>query len=505
MEELNPSNLKQDNQLNQKESKDLSLDKIDINGNDLSNDNITDDIEKEINKNNVNLGKVNEVDEDKKNKYMNIILELEKEIENEKSKSKDRTEENKNLIIDIKQKILKCQKEIKNYSYKNEKQREELELLSEQVTNQLNRIDINQIKKFMKNTKVSDLNKKKTTDDDINKKQIQLKNIMSMIKNNEIENEKLKSKISQYDKGENNYIELLKLQKSQEQKISELNKEIKTKKAQLEMHSKCASIKSDMIKKLEELRNDIAVYNDKYYNSQNKLNILEYKNKPKIILDQSNNNSKENKSLNLKSINIYRNEFNKINKQIYDIKFQKNKFPTQKHIHKEKEEDLIDIPYNITQIFTEKELKAILVGLDKDKIRYKNILNKFNIQNTFINSLEAKHKIDIKQKLNKINELDEKIEFMNIKAQENENDIEKYVKDINDLNKEKQLYLVKNNKLNSQINEKKKIVERKDQEINLLGEQLIKLKQLIKNGDINSIKNLPGIEIQYIDSEEDND
>ena len=153
MEELNPSNLKQDNQLNQKESKDLSLDKIDINGNDLSNDNITDDIEKEINKNNVNLGKVNEVDEDKKNKYMNIILELEKEIENEKSKSKDRTEENKNLIIDLKQKILKCQKEIKNYSYKNEKQREELELLSEQVTNQLNRIDINQIKKFMKNTK----------------------------------------------------------------------------------------------------------------------------------------------------------------------------------------------------------------------------------------------------------------------------------------------------------------------------------------------------------------
>lgn len=263
-----------------------------------------------------------------------------------------------------------------------------------------------------------------------------------------------------------------------------------------------------MIKKLEELRNDITVYNEKYYNSQNKLNILEYKNKPKIILEQSYNNSKENKSLNLKSINIYRNGFNKINKQIYEIKFQKNKFPTQKQIHRDKEEndeDLIDIPYNMTQIFTEKELKAILVGLDKDKIVYKNILNKFNIQNTFVNSLEEKHKIDIKQKLNKINELDEKIEFMNMKAQENENDIQKYVKDINELNKEKQLYLAKNNKLNSQINEKKKIVERKDQEINLLGEQLIKLKQLIKNGDINSIKNLPGIEIQYIDSEKEND
>ena len=43
-----------------------------------------------------------------------------------------------------------------------------------------------------------------------------------------------------------------------------------------------------------------------------------------------------------------------------------------------------------------------------------------------------------------------------------------------------------------------KINERKEKEINSLGEQLIKLKQIIKSGDYKSMKDLPEIEIQYI-------
>ena len=63
---------------------------------------------------------------------------------------------------------------------------------------------------------------------------------------------------------------------------------------------------------------------------------------------------------------------------------------------------------------------------------------------------------------------------------------------------------MRNHKLNIEIKNKKKIIERKDQEINTLGAQLIQLKQFIKNGDINSIKNLPKIEIEYEEENAEN-
>ena len=164
---------------------------------------------------------------------------------------------------------------------------------------------------------------------------------------------------------------------------------------------------------------------------------------------------------------------------------------------------MINIPLNVSEIFTEKELKAILIGLDKDKIKYNNLLKKINIDNIYIDTMETRHKLDIKNKLNKINELDERIEFLNMKRNENVAELQFYKKQIEEVAEIKKIYNMKVNKLSNQVEEKKKAVERKNQEIKLLKNQLIKLKKLIKNGDMKKIKNEPEIEIHYMDDEDE--
>ena len=448
-----------------------------------------------------NNNNLNDIEILKEDDLKKIILDLEKEINNEKNKSKDKTEENKNIFSEIKQKILDCKKEIKYYSLQNEKQREELELISKQVTKMLNNININNVLKNKDNSKKS---QKDELIEKIDQKEKQLKSIMGLIKINENENESLKYRINKLNKIKN-YDDLIKEKKEQENKIIELQKEIRIKKVQLEDHSKCNLIKSNLIKQCDEIKNEIKMYKDFYENSVNTINILENKNKPKIIPNRKKNsvfNSRDNKSLNIKFYIV--NSDNKIDKEIYKLKYVKNKYQSEKVINTEKDEDSIDIPYNLYNIFNEKELKAIYIGLDKDKSKYINILKTLNIKSKYLDNIEAKHKFDIKSKLNQIIDLDEKIEHMNIKKVENDTDIKLHTKLIKDLTEEKKLYLMKNNKLNNQIKEKKLLIEKKDKEINILGNQLIQLKALVKKGNKKKIKNVPEIEIEYFDKNEEN-
>ena len=465
-----------------------------------------------------------DIDKYKIKEYKNIINDLQKELENEKNKLKDKSQENKKYLIDLRLKILKYKNEIKNYSLKNEKQREKLELISEEISQKISGMNVDQIiknldkkKTFVGNKTEVYKNEKKVIDENIDIKERQLKNIITIIKNYEDQNEKLNNKISK-SKDEKYNDELLKNIKEQEKTISELNKKIKSMKIILKEHKKCPLIKSNLFKKIQEIKNEIKLYNEKYNESKNKLTILEEKkNKPKIVLnnninsnnDQSNKIiSRNNKFSNLKKLDLNNTEINNINKQIYSIKKKKlidspllkikSNFITQKNPNKE--EEIINWPENIGKFFTKKELKAISIGLDNDKSELRNILKKFKVYNTYANTIETKHKNDLKHKLNKINELDTKIEYINVKKIEIDLDERKF-KELNDQNNN---YLMKINKLNIQIKEQKKINEKKDEEIYILGNELIKLKKLVKNGEINSNMNEPEVEIQYIDEEEEN-
>ena len=506
---------------------------------------------------NINRSVLTEVNKEKE--YKKKILKLEKEIEKEKDILKLKSQENKQ-ISDIYQKIKSCQREIKLYANKNNKQREQLQLLSQEIGKKIDSINF----KSIKNQMIKDNNEKKNERDMVDvcikNKQKQLHNIVSLIEILENENDTLKKKIKK-GKNMNKYYELLENQNNQENKINELNKEIKMKKIELKEHSKCEGIKSELMKKIKDIKEEINMnygknaqlkkkleilenkkkekeekeekeekknfkfiivlsknmYNINYYRNDNSLNIghnekteenltkstkkQRHKNKSKNKEENDNNNIKNN--LNNKKAEENKSNNNNVNKNNLKKNTPKKSDLKRESFNEIIEKEMINIPSNITEMFTENELKAILIGLDKNKSKYNNLLRKINIDNTYIDSMENMHRLNIKYKLKKINELGEKIEFLYRKKNENESDFQLYKKQIDEVEEIKRIYNLKVNEINNQVEEKRKVIERKDKEIKILKIKLSKLKKLIRNGDMKNIKNESDIEVQYLDDEEE--
>ena len=509
---------------------------------------------------NTNINRTVLTDVNKEKEYKEKILQLEKEIEKEKDISKLKSKENKQ-ISDIYQKIKECQREIKLYANKNNKQREQLQLLSQEIGKKLDSINFKSIKKQMIKENNEKKNERDMVEVCIENKQKQLQNIVSLIEILENENDTLKKKIKK-GKNMNKYYELVENQKNQENKINELNKEIKMKKVELKEHSKCEGIKSDLMKKIEAIKEEINMNYGKNTQLKKKLEIYKKKEKeekeeklqkkdykPIIVLSKNMNNInyyRNNNSLNIgynakteenlnktskkqrnkdKSKNKEENDNdNNFNNNLDNNKTEENKSdnnnnnvgknnlekktPKKTDLKRESfnkiiEKEMINIPSNITEMFTENELKAILIGLDKNKSKYNNLLRKINIDNTYIDTMENKHRLNIKNKLKKINELDEKIEFLYRKNNENEADFQLYKKQIDEVVEIKKMYNMKVNQINNQVEEKRKVIERKNKEIKILKIKLSKLKKLMRNGDIKNIKNESEIEVQYLDDEEE--
>ena len=184
-------------------------------------------------------------------------------------------------------------------------------------------------------------------------------------------------------------------------------------------------------------------------------------------------------------------------------KFQKYIVPKQKPTKITQEENAVDVPPKIGEIFTEKELNAMFIALDKNRSKYDSLLKRFNVQNIYVDSLEARHKLDIKQKLDKINELDEQIEFMSVKKGEYNANVQIYKKQINAAQEEKKNYKLKIDQVMEEIARKNRINSRKDNEIRLLQAQLTKFKKYLKAGEFDKINNEPDIKVE--EDEESNE
>ena len=291
------------------------------------------------------------------------------------------------------------------------------------------------------------------------------------------ENEKLKIKIENAKNTEQKF-KLIDEQKEQEKQLTLLNNDIKQKKLELKEHSKCFAIKTELLRKISLIKDEITINHEKLTEVQKKYEELENKYKSEQNKSKPTSSSRDNK-------------FGSKSK----TKLQKYIVPKQKPTNVLSEDDMVTVPPKISEIFTEKELKAMLIALDKNKTKYEALLRRFNVQNTYVDSLETKHKLDIKQKLNKINELDEQIEFMNVKKGEYNANIQLFKKQIGEAQEEKKIYKMKINKMIEEISKKNRINSRKDREIKLLGAQLVKFKKYLKSGNLEKIKNEPDIEI----------
>ena len=435
---------------------------------------------------------------EQENQYKEQISQLQKELEIEKEKSQSK-QIDPSVISSIKIEIANKNKEIKKYANINTKQRDQLEQLSQEIDNKLNKMNykavtrniqsenkkinyLNSISVYnhIKHNSINNINnitqEQKTIDNSISAKEKQLKNIMSLIEILKKENENLKIKIENAKNTEQKF-KLIDDKKDQEKQLANLNLDIKKKKLELKEHSRCPTIKTELLKKISMLKEEIVLAHEKLVEMQKKYDNLENKNK----LEQQG-------LLNSQPI--------KLSKFGNKTKFQKYIVPKQKPAKIVQEENTIDVPPRIGEIFTDKELNAMFNALDKNRVKYDALLKRFNVQNIYVDSLEARHKLDIKQKLDKINELDEQIEFMSIKKGEYNANIQLYKKQISAAQEEKKNYKMKIDSVLEEISRKNKINSRKDNEIRLLQAQLIKFKKYLKNGEFDKIHNEPEIEIK---------
>ena len=245
---------------------------------------------------------------------------------------------------------------------------------------------------------------------------------------------------------------------------------------ELKEHSRCAAIREELIKKISITKEEVVIAHNKMMETQRKYDELENK----IKLEQSNPQGTKLYKLGSKTKN----------------KLQKYLVPKQKPAKVVQEDNVVDIPPKLGEIFTEKELNAMFIALDKNRVKYDALLKRFNVQNIYVDSLEARHKLDIKQKLDKINQLDEQIEFMSVKKGEYNANIQTYKKQITAAQEEKKNFKLKIDNIMEEIAKKNRINSRKDNEIALLQAQLNKFKKYLKNGEFDKINNEPDIEIK---------
>ena len=333
--------------------------------------------------------------------YREKIEQLENDLNNERN-IYDIDNKNSEIISNIKKEIISKEKEIQEIISKNNKQKEQLELISHEI-------DI-KLKKLSDTTQIVQIKKRgepQNVDDDIKVKEKQINNINNLIDLLQIENDKLKMKMDfiAYNNGNNGEkFKIIELDK----KILALNQDIKQKKLIIQEHNKCLSIKNQILKKISLIHKDILGEKEKNNKLKKKLSSTEskyilikqdYENK---IKNQYNTNTTKNIKSFLKTDNNSQNSFNT------------------------------------------KELNAIFQAVGGNKNLFYNIIKKLNINENKIDSYNSKileNQIELYKKQQKINimknnQLIEKIQELEKKNNNKNEEINKLKKELNILQKE---------------------------------------------------------------------
>ena len=373
------------------------------------------------------------------------------QLENDLQKERDTYEifdKNSEIIINLKNDISSKEKQIQEITAQNNKQKEELELVSHEIDLKL--------KKLSDSTQIVNIKKRENqsqSNEDIKMKEKQINNVNSIIDILQNENEKLKNKLDYLIHNNGASVEKYKTIEL-DKKILSLNKDIKKKKLIIQEDNKCASIKNQILKKINLIQKDIYTENEISYKIKKKLGTTG--NKYMQIKQDYENKIKSHK-------------FSKSNKKVYLKKENPN------HIS-----------------FSQDELSAILYSVNNDKNAFYNVLKKLNLNEDDINnkSLEGnnnikyvENQIEIFQNKQKVN-----IEKSN-KLLEQINEIE-----LNNSNKNKKINLLKN-ELDNLLDEQNNITSRENKDNNEKDKNII-------NNKINT--NFRRIKIDANKNREDN-
>ena len=101
-------------------------------------------------KSNPEANKDDSMTEEQENQYKERIIQLQKELEEERKKIQEK-QLDPNAIMTLKNEINSKNKEIKRYANNNTKQRDQLEQLSQEIDNKLNKMNYKAVTRSLKN------------------------------------------------------------------------------------------------------------------------------------------------------------------------------------------------------------------------------------------------------------------------------------------------------------------------------------------------------------------
>ena len=379
--------------------------------------------------------------------YKQKIEQLEDDLEKERN-IYDISNKNSEILNKLKNDISSKEKEIQEITAQNTKQKEELELVSHEIDLKL--------KKLSDTTQIVNIKKRDNqfqSNEDIKMKEKQISNINNIIEMLQNENDKLKIKLDflNHNNGAGGEkFKLLELDK----KILSLNKDIKKKKLLVQEHNKCASIKNQILKKINLIQKEI--YTERETSNKLKKKVGAIGNKYMQIKQEYENKSKNQR-------------FSRGNKKIY--------------LKKE--------PYT-KNAFNQNELNAILYAVNNNKTVFFDILKKLNVNEDIINNINLDENNDIKL-------MENQIEIFQNKQKAN---IEKSNKLLEQINEVEQNNNDKNKKINFLKNELDNLLGKQDVNQNENNDFNEKEKDKIINNKINS--NFKRIKIDANKNKEDN-
>lgn len=379
--------------------------------------------------------------------YKQKIEQLEDDLEKERN-IYDISNKNSEILNNLKNDISSKEKEIQEITAQNTKQKEELELVSHEIDLKL--------KKLSDTTQIVNIKKRDNqfqSNEDIKMKEKQISNINNIIEMLQNENDKLKIKLDflNHNNGAGGEkFKLLELDK----KILSLNKDIKKKKLLVQEHNKCASIKNQILKKINLIQKEI--YTERETSNKLKKKVGAIGNKYMQIKQEYENKSKNQR-------------FSRGNKKIY--------------LKKE--------PYT-KNAFNQNELNAILYAVNNNKTVFFDILKKLNVNEDIINNINLDENNNIKL-------MENQIEIFQNKQKAN---IEKSNKLLEQINEVEQNNNNKNKKINFLKNELDNLLGKQDVNQNENNDFNEKEKDKIINNKINS--NFKRIKIDANKNKEDN-
>lgn len=451
----------------------------DINQNDNNNNNkvVAEDVDK-INLNSKNDNIIPGVNcEEFHKKHQNcdkLISELQEQVKN-LTVIKLKCEQNHG---NLQEQVDNNNKTIKILSATNEKQKKALEKFSNELNEQFNKIKVNQLKNQQEKSKIE--KSKKSYEDKISLLEKELKNKTTLIQILQRDNDKLKlllDTVGDYKKK----MELIDEGKLKDQKNEELI-------SQLEELKKESSSNTGKKSKIEVLQ-----LQNKELNKENQENRKEIKATKKLNMElekkvsylniqvtELNKKIKEfenpNRStLTIPSINKY-----KPLKAITENK--KNKSPSKRNNMSISNPNIIPKgtkEENFMKIFTEEERNKIEKYFNDESL-FSDFIRKISILENCKNSLLNKHKLELKTLNEKIEALDDQIEYLNLKNKESESRLKIFQCELNESKSENKNIKNKLLSQNQSLEIMKMQIKEKNQENNILANQLNDLRNDIK-------------------------